>query len=229
MSDTLPGTFFCTRCGTLNTAGAQFCSQCGAATNPAMAATPTPAATPAPLAAQPFPAPPPPANPYQPVAGYPGAMPYPAVVPYGGVRYGGFWIRFIAAIIDGIIVQVVVMPLSFVAGGVSGFAGVIGGMPREGLGILGFLIGAVIGLFGAWLYEALMESSTRQATLGKMAFGMKVTDLYGNRISFGRATGRHFAKYLSGLILGIGYIMAGFSERKQALHDMLAGTLVRIG
>jgi uncharacterized RDD family membrane protein YckC len=59
-----------------------------------------------------------------------------------------------------------------------------------------------------------------------MALGLKVIDLYGNRISFARATGRHFAKYISGVILGIGYIMAGFTERKQALHDMIAGTLV---
>ena len=71
-----------------------------------------------------------------------------------------------------------------------------------------------------------MESSSLQATLGKMIFGMKVTDLNGNRISFARATGRHFAKYLSSMILFIGYIMAGFTERKQALHDMIAGTLV---
>lgn len=173
---------------------------------------------------------PPPAltNPYPSVVAYPEAATYPAVAPFGGVRYGGFWIRLVAAIIDGIIVQVVVMPLSLVAGGVSGAAGVMSGIPRAGLPLLGGLIGGVIGLFGAWLYEALMESSSRQATLGKMIFGMKVTDLYGNRISFGRATGRHFGKWVSALILFIGYIMAGFTERKQALHDMLAGTLVRI-
>ena len=79
----------------------------------------------------------------------------------------------------------------------------------------------------SWLYCALMESSSYQATLGKMIFGMKVTDLCGNRISFARATGRHFAKILSGLILCIGFIMVGLSERKQGLHDLLAGTLVR--
>ena len=72
-----------------------------------------------------------------------------------------------------------------------------------------------------------MLSSSYQATFGKMIFGMKVTDLYGNRVSFARATGRHFAKWLSGMIFFIGYIMAGFTERKQGLHDMLAGTLVR--
>jgi uncharacterized RDD family membrane protein YckC len=77
------------------------------------------------------------------------------------------------------------------------------------------------------LYEAFMESSSYQATLGKMIFGMKVTDLNGNRISFERATGRHFAKWLSAMILGIGYLMVAFTERKQGLHDLLAGTLVR--
>jgi len=82
-------------------------------------------------------------------------------------------------------------------------------------------------IFGSWLYEALMLSSPYQATLGKMIFGMQVTDLNGNRISFGRATARHFAKWLSGLILCIGYIMVGITERKQGLHDLLAGTLVR--
>jgi uncharacterized RDD family membrane protein YckC len=60
-----------------------------------------------------------------------------------------------------------------------------------------------------------------------MIFGLKVTDLYGNRISFERATGRHFAKILSAMILCIGYLMVAFTERKQGLHDLLAGTLVR--
>ena len=219
MNETLSGTFFCNKCGTLNTVGAQFCSQCGAPTNPAASATPMPGAM----------NPPPPTNPHPPAAAYPGAMPYPAAAPMGGVRYGGFWIRVVAAIIDGIIVQVVVMPLSIVVGGVTGAAGVMGGLPRAGLPLLGGLLGAVIGVFGAWLYEALMESSSRQATLGKMIFGMKVTDLYGNRISFGRATGRHFGKWISAMILCIGFIMVGLTERKQGLHDMLAGTLVRIG
>jgi uncharacterized RDD family membrane protein YckC len=77
-----------------------------------------------------------------------------------------------------------------------------------------------------WLYFALMESSTWQATLGKKALGLEVTDLEGKRIGFGRASGRFFGKILSVLILWIGFIMAGFTEKKQALHDMLAGTLV---
>ena len=145
-----------------------------------------------------------------------------------GLRYGGFWIRFVAAIIDGIIVQAVVLPLSFLLSGVTGMAGAMSGVQNTGLQIMGGAFGFVIGVAGSWLYEALMESSVRQATLGKMIFQMKVTDLSGNRITFARATGRYFAKWLSGLTLFIGYIIAGFTERKQALHDMVAGTLVRI-
>ena len=71
-----------------------------------------------------------------------------------------------------------------------------------------------------------MESSSKQATLGKLALGIVVTDLNGNRISFGRATGRYFGKIVSGMIFAIGYIMAGITERKQALHDIMASCLV---
>jgi uncharacterized RDD family membrane protein YckC len=88
-------------------------------------------------------------------------------------------------------------------------------------------INFIAGLIGPWLYFALQESSERQATLGKMALKIYVTDLQGRRISFGQATGRYFGKILSTLILGIGYMMAGFTAQKQALHDMMASTLVK--
>jgi uncharacterized RDD family membrane protein YckC len=144
------------------------------------------------------------------------------------VRYGGFWIRVVAFIIDAIIVRVVVSPIHLIFGGL-GVAGMMSGVPhtRIGLGLLGGGVTLIASAFASWLYEAFMESSSYQATLGKMIFGMKVMDLNGNRISFERATGRHFAKWLSGIILFIGYIMVGFTERKQGLHDLLAGTLVR--
>ena len=78
-----------------------------------------------------------------------------------------------------------------------------------------------------WLYFAYLESSDRQATLGKMALGLFVTDLQGQRITFARATGRFFAKFITGLIpFFIGYIMAAFTEKRQALHDIIAGCLV---
>jgi uncharacterized RDD family membrane protein YckC len=218
MNETLAGTFFCNKCGTLNTVGAQFCSQCGASTNPTVGASPMPGAV----------NPPPSANPYPPVAPYPGATPYPAAAPAVGVGYGGFWIRVVAAIIDGIVVRVVVWPVGALFG-LGGLAGTLGGFPFGGMGLhlLGGGIVAVLSIFGSWLYEAFMLSSPYQATLGKMIFGMKVTDLYGSRISFARATGRHFAKWLSLLTICIGFIMVGLTERKQGLHDMLAGTLVR--
>lgn len=162
-----------------------------------------------------------------PTATYGGAAAYPSRP--APVRYGGFWIRFVAALIDGILVECVVIPISIVIGGVIGVASSVSRNSGAALGgqLLAGMLTFAIGAGGAWIYEAAMESSSKQATLGKMIFGMKVTDLNGNRISFGRATGRHFAKYISGLTLLIGYIIAGFTEKKQALHDMIVGTLVR--
>ncbi len=92
--------------------------------------------------------------------------------------------------------------------------------------IAAYLVAIVLIVVGQWLYFALMESSSKQATVGKMALGIVVTDLSGNRISFGRATGRYFGKIVSGMILCIGYFMAGFTERKQALHDIMSSCLV---
>jgi uncharacterized RDD family membrane protein YckC len=199
------GTLFCTKCGAANPASAQFCSACGASNAPAgpTATTPTPA----------------PAAPNAAVGAYAGGQ--------AGAGYGGFWIRVVAALIDGVLVRVVLTPFRAVLG--------LGGLAAGGFGHRGFSLMSLVGgglmllltIPTTWLYCALMESSSYQATLGKMIFGMKVTDLYGNRISFARATGRHFAKILSGLILCIGFIMVGLSERKQGLHDLLAGTLVR--
>lgn len=192
------GTLFCTKCGAPNPASAPFCSRCGAANAPAVAV---------------------PAGGYAPVAAYPAIQ--------SSFRYGGFWIRVVAAIIDAILVRVVLAPIGAVFG-LSGLA--LGGVGHRGFTLMHVFGGGVMLLLviaGSWLYEAFMESSSYQATLGKMIFGMRVTDLYGNRISFARATGRHFAKILSAMILCIGFIMVGLTERKQGLHDLLAGTLVR--
>jgi uncharacterized RDD family membrane protein YckC len=204
-------TFFCNKCGAQNAAGAQFCNRCGAPTSPTPGVTPTAVASSS--AASPYSA---------------SATAYPAIAPVLGVGYGGFWIRVVAAIIDAVILRVVVAPIHLIFGGL-GMAGMMSGVPHVPLALLGGGVTLIATIFGSWLYEAFMESSSYQATLGKMIFGMKVTDLNGNRISFERATGRHFAKWLSAMILGIGYIMVGFTERKQGLHDLLAGTLVRRG
>ncbi len=150
----------------------------------------------------------------------------PAGLPLSSL-YGGFWIRFLAVIIDGLLIEIVALPGSLLIGGVIGVAGMAGRMPHLGVGLVNVIVSMVFGAVASWLYEAGMESSVKQATLGKMVVGVKVTDLEGKRISFARATGRHFAKIVSGMILFVGYIMAGFTERKQALHDMIAGTLVR--
>ncbi len=103
--------------------------------------------------------------------------------------------------------------------------GANGSDPEAIQGVAG-LLGQLIGVVLTWLYCAMMESSSKQATLGKMAVGIRVTDVRGQRISFGRATGRHFGKIISALSLFIGYMMAGWTQRKQALHDMMADTLV---
>ena len=133
-------------------------------------------------------------------------------------EYGGFWNRFVAFFIDGIIISMAADNLGVV---LEGFYRAAGGT-SEGAGDLGSFLGLILG----WLYYAIMESSAKQATLGKIAMGLVVTDKRGNRLTFGRATARYFARWLSGIILMIGYIIAAFTEKKEALHDMIAGTIV---
>lgn len=147
-------------------------------------------------------------------------------------EYAGFWMRFAAAFIDNILLSCLSGMVGLLVGIVIGVALVVGnnGNPNAvnepSAQLLLNAVGYVIGIVISWLYFASMESSAKQATLGKMALGLKVCDLNGRRISFAQATGRYFGKILSGLICFVGYIMAGFTEKKQALHDQLAGTLV---
>lgn len=137
--------------------------------------------------------------------------------------YAGFWIRVLAYIIDSLVLSVVFCPLGLVLGLAGGASGLEDDSP-EMLGINMLLNG--VSVLAGWLYHGLMESSSWQATLGKRLLKLKVTDLDGHRISFGKATGRYFGQILSGMICGIGFIMVAFTEKKQGLHDMLAGTLV---
>jgi len=159
----------------------------------------------------------------------------PAVVAAPRWQHGGFWLRFLAYLIDsvvmGLAVVVVFVPVIFL----TGLGAVLSRIhPEEDLGDAGvFLIigviflAATVSLAVTWLYHAWMESSEWQATVGKKALGLVVTDMAGRRVSFGRATGRHFAKIVTNMVPGfIGYIMAGFTEKKQALHDMIAGCLM---
>jgi uncharacterized RDD family membrane protein YckC len=198
---------YCSKCGANLPDNATFCSACGQPTTVASSA-PTPGG-----------------------AVVSGAAPAPTGwVPAPTVTYAGFWLRFVAFIIDAIV-------LGFI-----GFAITIPFMASMRMGV--FMHGGplrpedlapMVGTFGRlalirvvinWLYYALLQSSAWRATLGKKALGLEVTDLQGRRISFGRATGRFFSKILSTIILFIGFIMIGFTAKKQGLHDIIAGTLV---
>jgi len=144
--------------------------------------------------------------------------------------YAGFWLRFVASIIDGIVIWVINLAIQMVLGlfmgGLSLTYTLSGGNQFPPGAVF-----AIIGMWGvqivvAWLYFAMQEASERQATLGKMALGLRVTTLDGRRITFARASGRYFGKMISSLTLLIGYIMAAFTAKKQALHDIMAQTLV---
>jgi uncharacterized RDD family membrane protein YckC/type II secretory pathway pseudopilin PulG len=144
--------------------------------------------------------------------------------------HAGFWRRVAAYIIDALILDVCFIVLWFVVAAIMGVALFSQGENQSAAAAFGFTlaIGLLeVGFFVAtWLYFALFESSRLQATPGKLALGLAVTDEFGKRIGFGRATGRFFGKILSSAILDIGFMMAGWTARKQALHDMLAGTCV---
>jgi uncharacterized RDD family membrane protein YckC len=140
--------------------------------------------------------------------------------------YAGFWLRAAAYLLDSIVLGFVVG--IFILGPLMERAGIspdnpwvlFTGTSRQVIAI------NLLGTMASWLYWALLESSRWQATLGKRMLGLEVTDLAGHRISFARATGRYFGKAASALLLFVGFMMAGFTEKKQALHDMFASCLV---
>jgi uncharacterized RDD family membrane protein YckC len=153
-----------------------------------------------------------------------------------GRRYAGFWARFLAYLIDGFVLILLVSVIygaAYIA--LSGYFHQPAGPNLVTLNLgdtqvtlntaVVTALALVPGLL-TLLYLAVMESSDRQATFGKLAMGLKVTDVHGGRISFRRAIGRELAKIISSQTFCIGFIIAGFSERKQALHDVIARTLV---
>jgi len=144
------------------------------------------------------------------------------------MKYANVWKRFVASLLDGVILLIVSLVLNFALGVVLGGAEAAGGDEAAvtAAASLVALVGTVLNTVLGWLYYAIQESSPKQATIGKQAFGLVVTDLNGDKVSFVKASIRYFAKYISALILLIGYIMAFFTEKKQALHDMIAGTLI---
>lgn len=148
-------------------------------------------------------------------------------------RPAGFWIRFVAWFIDYAIlftgIVLVTYPLMadyWASAMLLARDALSGNQPEEFVYTTGYYLSQVLALLIWWLYSALLTSSRRQATLGKQAVGLVVGDTNGHRISFGRATGRFFSKALISWICLVGYLMAAFTGRKQALHDMIAGTYV---
>jgi len=144
-------------------------------------------------------------------------------IPQQNLRYAGFWIRVVAVLVDSFVLAVVlcIIVVALILAGTLSFAETATSADEA----------ALLGMYLLWLllivlYFAIMESSTNQGTLGKMAVGIRVGNYKGQKISFLNAVGRYFAKILSQLIFYIGFIMVGFDDKKQGLHDKLAETYV---
>ncbi len=181
------------------------------------------------IATEPAP-PPPPAPVVEPVT-WTGMHPVvetgpagPAALPPGNKAiYAGFWRRVAALMIDGLLFGIVSTAAQWAF--IPGIFGAATEFDPASM-LSTFLIAGLLSFIAQWLYFSLFESSSMQATPGKWAMHLKVVDAYGRRIGFGRASGRYFGKILSSLTLCCGYLMAGFTARKQALHDYVAATLV---
>lgn len=198
---------YCSKCGSSLAENAAFCTACGQPTS---------------------------ARPSVPATGAPAAVAAQRMAS-SQMMYAGFWLRFVAYLIDSVVVSVAFVVVLVFLAVFTGLGAALRNIhsdeaPEEIIALIGvaFILAFVgIAVIGTWLYHALMESSSWQATLGKKALDLAVTDMEGRRITFGRASGRHFAKIISGLIpLAIGYIVAGFTEKKQAVHDLIASCLV---
>lgn len=178
----MSSTIYCTHCGTALPGDAQFCASCGVRVEGSAARGWDWASTG--------------------TSGYDDRREF---------VYAGFWLRFVAFIIDSIVVNLVIAVI---------------GAASLGAADDGLTLSGALNLFGNWLYFSLLEAGPWQGTVGKKVLGLSVVDDRGNPISFGRATGRYFGKVISALILLVGFLMAGFTARKQALHDIMAGALV---
>ena len=191
---------YCPTCGANNAERSKFCTACGGAlltTNDTSATSSSPPAT-----------------------GLDGS----------DLVYAGFWLRAGALLIDTVATSIIFSPLSILSVWDT-FSRVDWDHPETAdPGFSGLQIGLVfLGLLFGWLYYSISESSAWQGTLGKKLLGLQVVDLHGNRIHFARATARYFLKTTESFLccLGLaGYVMAAFTEKNQALHDMVAGTLV---
>ena len=140
-------------------------------------------------------------------------------------QYAGFWRRWAAWTLDTVIVGYFSNYFYFAFVGQLQMQSGLADDPVRMIGIAR-IYQVVFSISLGWAYFAGMESSPLQATVGKLTVGLFVTQENGERISFGQATGRFFGKIISSLTLCIGFMMAGWTSRKQALHDIMAGTFV---
>lgn len=149
--------------------------------------------------------------------------------------YAGFWKRFCANLLDGIlcyvagiIINLFLLLLEFSISSIyyAAFERLGISEAYEFYGGISLVLHLLFLFSFGWLYYAFMESSTCRATLGKMALGIVVVDRRFERVSFLRASGRYWGRIVSLLTLYIGFMMAGFTKKKQALHDKIAGTYV---
>ena len=212
---------FCSRCGTALGDGAAYCTSCGA---PVAGATPDPPSEP---------------HSVEPAQSSPES---PVSAAWPAAAYAGFWLRFVALAIDAILLFFpFTIIVGFLAMGMGLSLAVQQIEPGESLEELTALLGSgfilavlLIMIVGSGLYFAGLECSPLQGSFGKKILGLYVTDATGKRLSFGRASGRFFAgKFLALGVPGLGIlyfilssIFAGFTPKKQALHDMIADCLV---
>jgi len=188
--------FKCPSCKIPNASNARFCTNCGNSLMQAQAA----------------------ATPYE----TPHSQPAPSMV--AEFAFAGFWKRAIAYIFDGIIFSILLTIIFLIFG--SSMINMNNPQAMLNMGVT-FIIGFYISIYvGWWLYFAILESSSLQATLGKKMMGIKVTDMQGQPLSFMHATGRHFSGFVTQMTFFIGFLMIAFTSRKQALHDKMASTLV---
>jgi len=131
-----------------------------------------------------------------------------------GHPYGGFWRRLAAYLIDGLLLGSIQVMLAIIVQTIA---------PNDLRALANI---APVGILLGWAYFSLLESSPAQATVGKLALGIYVTDRDGDPIDFRKASIRYWAKLLSTLVLMLGWLMAAFTPGKRALHDYVAGTLV---